>query len=283
MGTSSLYKGPKSSVLLPSDFNAEDEEEGQMEGNATEGNDENTSNEDDTTNESSSDEEDKENEKYSTVYSFQSAKRNFTKSFGGSRSDVKSAVRGYVKALGGSKQAARQDRKAHQVTSGIYYLFSGTPSDVRRKLEDAGISVEKRPVREVLSDVLLYLAPPADNLEDSLVANSLSEAMSELAEVIDISEDAIDAINPKLMETLLSQFVKCYIFKKIIRDLSFGAFSKSDSAKAVKDGETQIREYVDAIVDAVLPTYFKDGVKQDEINKVIVNMYEACYQEAEKM
>ena len=280
MGTSSLYKGPKSSVLLPSDF--EDEEEGKLENDATEGNAENTSDEDETTDESS-DEENNENEKYSTAYSFQSAKRNFTKSFGGSRSDVKSAVRGYVKALGGSKQAARQDHKARQVTGGIYYLFSGTSNDVRRKLEDAGISVEKRTVREVLGDVLLYLAPPADNLEDSLVTNSLSETMSELAEVIDISEDAIDAINPKLMETLLNKFVKCYIFKKIIRDLSFGTFSKSDSAKAVKDGETQIKEYVDAIVDAVLPTYFKDGVKQEEINKVIGDMYEACYQEAEKM
>lgn len=283
MGTSSLYKGPKSSVLLPSDFDAQAEEEGKLEGDSAEENDENTTGDEDATDELSTDEEDKGSEKYSTTYSFQSAKRNFTKSFGGSRADVKSAVRGYVKALGGSKQAARQDRKARQVTGGIYYLFSGTPSDVRRKLEDAGISVEKRSVRDVLSDVLLYLAPPADNLEDSLVTNSLSEAMSELAEVIDITEDAIDAINPKLMETLLSQFVKCYIFKKIIRDLSFGAFSKSDSVKAVKDGETQIKEYVDAIVDAVLPTYFKDGVKQDEINKVIVNMYEACYQEAEKM
>lgn len=242
MGTSSLYKGPKSSVLLPSDFDAEAEEEGKLEGDSAEESDENTTGEEDTTEESSSDDKDKENEKYSTTYSFQSARRNFTKSFGGSRTDVKSAVRGYVKALGGSKQATRQDRKARQVTGGIYYLFSGKPSDVRRKLEDAGISVEKRPVRDVLSDVILYLAPPADNLEDSLVTNSLSEAMSELAEVIDISEDAIEAINPKLMETLLSQFVKCYIFNKIIRDMTYGAFSKSDSTKAVKDGETQIKE-----------------------------------------
>lgn len=283
MGTSSLYKGPKSSVLLPSDFDAEAEEEGKLEGDSAEESDENTTGEEDTTEESSSDDKDKENEKYSTTYSFQSARRNFTKSFGGSRIDVKSAVRGYVKALGGSKQATRQDRKARQVTGGIYYLFSGKPSDVRRKLEDAGISVEKRPVRDVLSDVILYLAPPADNLEDSLVTNSLSEAMSELAEVIDISEDAIEAINPKLMETLLSQFVKCYIFNKIIRDMTYGAFSKSDSTKAVKDGETQIKEYVDAIVDAVLPTYFTEEVKQEEINKVIGDMYEACYQEAEKM
>lgn len=278
-----LYKGPKSSVLLPSDFDAEAEEEEKLEGDSAGESDENTTGEEDTTEESSSDDEDKENEKYSTTYSFQSARRNFTKSFGGSRTDVKSAVRGYVKALGGSKQATRQDRKARQVTGGIYYLFSGTPSDVRRKLEDAGISVEKRPVRDVLSDVILYLAPPADNLEDSLVTNSLSEAMSELAEVIDISEDAIEAINPKLMETLLSQFVKCYIFNKIIRDMTYGAFSKSDSTKAVKDGETRIKEYVDAIVDAVLPTYFIEGVKQEEINKVIGDMYEACYQEAEKM
>lgn len=283
MGTSSLYKGPKSSVLLPSDFDAEDVEDGNLDGDTNEENDDNASGEEDATEESLSDEENDEKEKNETTYSFQSAKRNFTKSFGGSRSDVKSAVRGYVKALGGSKQAARQDSKARQVTGGIYYLFSGTPSDVRRKLEDAGIPVEKRTVRDVLSDVMLYLAPPADNLEDSLVTNSLSDAISELADVIDISEDAIDAINPKLMETLLSQFVKCYIFKKIIRDLSFGAFSKSDSAKKLKDGETQIKEYVDVIVDAVLPTYLKDGVKQNEINNVIDRMYEACYQEAEKM
>lgn len=283
MGTSSLYKGPKSSVLLPSDFDAEADEEEKLEGDSARESDENTTGEEDTTEESSSGDKDKENEKYSTIYSFQSARRNFTKSFGGSRTDVKSAVRGYVKALGGSKQATRQDRKARQVTGGIYYLFSGKPSDVRRKLEDAGISVEKRPVRDVLSDVILYLAPPADNLEDSLVTNSLSEAMSELAEVIDISEDAIEAINPKLMETLLSQFVKCYIFNKIIRDMTYGTFSKSDSTKAVKDGETQIKEYVDAIVDAVLPTYFTEEVKQEEINKVIGDMYEACYQEAEKM
>lgn len=244
MGTSSLYKGPKSSVLLPSDFDAEADEEEKLEGDSAGESDENTTGEEDTMDESSSDDEDRENEKYSTTYSFQSAKRNFTMFFGGSRSDVKSALRGYVKALGGAKQATRQDRKARQVTGSIYYLFSGTPSDVRRKLEDAGISVEKRPVRDVLSDVILYLAPPADNLEDSLVTNSLSEAMSELAEVIDISEDAIEAINPKLMETLLSQFVKCYIFNKIIRDMTYGAFSKSDSTKAVKDGETQIKEYI---------------------------------------
>lgn len=91
MGTSSLYKGPKSSVLLPSDFDAEAEEEGKLEGDSAGESDENTTGEEDTTEESSSD--DKDNEKYSTTYSFQSARRNFTKSFGGSRTDVKSAVR----------------------------------------------------------------------------------------------------------------------------------------------------------------------------------------------
>lgn len=278
MGTSSLYKGPKSSALLPSEF---DTEEDGMSNEETVGD---TSTDSTLDNEDDSSDEDNNRKKQQTQHcSFQSARRNFTKSFGGSKSDVKSAIRGYVKALGGSKQATRQDRKARQVTGSIYYLFSGTTGDVRRKLENAGISIENRPVRDVLGDVLLYLAPPADNLEDSLATNSLSEAMSELAEVIDISEDAIDVINPKLMETLLSKFVKCYIFNKIIRDLSYGAFIKSDTAKALKDGETQIREYVDAIVDTVLPTYFTEDVKQDEINEVIVDMYEACYQEAERM
>ena len=42
MGTSSLYKGPKSSVLLPSDFDAEAEEEGKLEGDSAGESDENT-------------------------------------------------------------------------------------------------------------------------------------------------------------------------------------------------------------------------------------------------
>ena len=63
MGTSSLYKGPKSSVLLPSDFDAEAEEEGKFEGDSAGESDENTTGEEDTTEESSSADEDKENEK----------------------------------------------------------------------------------------------------------------------------------------------------------------------------------------------------------------------------
>lgn len=280
MGTSSLYKGPKSSALLPSDFDIEDG----MSNEETDEAIEDTNTDSSFDNEDDSSEEDNDEEIQQTQhYSFQSARRNFTKSFGGSKSDVKTAIKGYVKALGGSKQAARQDRKARQITGGIYYLLSGTYGDIRKKLEDAGISIENRPVCDVLSDVMLYLAPAADNLENSLVNNSLSDAMSELADEIDISEDSLNRINQELMETLLSQFVKCYIFNKIIRDLEYGTFVKSDSVKEIKDGEAQIKEYVDAIVDTVLPTYFTEDVKQDEINGVIVDMYEACYQEAERM
>lgn len=52
MGTSSLYKGPKSSVLLPSDFDAEAEEEEKLEGDSAGESDENTTGEEDTTEES---------------------------------------------------------------------------------------------------------------------------------------------------------------------------------------------------------------------------------------
>lgn len=52
MGTSSLYKGPKSSVLLPSDFDTEAEEEEKLEGDSAGESDENTTGEEDTTEES---------------------------------------------------------------------------------------------------------------------------------------------------------------------------------------------------------------------------------------
>ena len=45
----------------------------------------------------------------------------------------------------------------------------------------------------------------------------------------------------------------------------------------------QIKDYIEAIVEAVLPTYLTDDVTPSEMNKAIEGMYEACYQEAERI
>ena len=281
MGTSSLYKGPKSAALLPSDF-TEDEENSGIGGLSSE--------EIPAPDSSTDDEQDKDEEqgnseesKFATTTYFQSAKRNFTSSFGGSTSKVKTAIRGYVKALGGHKQATQQAKTAREVTGGMFYLLSGSPETVKKKFEEAGIPVDGRPVKDVLSDICLHLAPAPNSLEDALVMDSLMDAMSELSETLDVTEDILEVINKEFLQQFLSVFVKAYIFNKIIRDCSYGVLKKCESAKEIRDGEKQIKDIVDAIVDYVLPKCMVEGTTPEEISKAVDGMYDACYQEAERI
>lgn len=278
MGTSSLYKGPKSAVLLPSDF-TEDEENSGMGGLGSEEVPDSDSPNDEEQNEDKGD----TNENQTTRTNFQSAKRNFTSSFGGSTSKVKKAISGYVKALGGHRQATQQAKTARRVTGGMYYLLSGSPETVKKKFEEAGIPVEGRPVKDVLSDICLYLAPTPDSLEKALVMDSLMDAMSELSETLDVTEDLLEVINKEFLQQFLGVFVKAYIFNKIIRDCSYGVLKKCESAKEIRDGEKQIKDIVDAIVDYVLPKCMVEGTTPEEISKAVEEMYDACYQEAERI
>lgn len=284
MGTSSLYKGPKSAALLPSDFTDDNEELSTIGGLESE---EETSDTDSTVaqeqNEDEGQSNSNENQTSTVTSGFQSAKRNFTNSFGGSTTKVKTAIRSYVKALGGHRQATQQAKTARKVTGGICYLLSGSSETVKKKFEEAGIPVDGRPIKDVLSDICLYLAPAPNSIEDALVTDSLMDTMSELAETLDATEDFFEVINKEFQQQFLSAFVKAYIFNKIIRDCSYGVLKKCDSAKEIRDGEKQIKDIVDAIVDYVLPKCMVEGTTPKEISKAVEGMYDACYQEAERI
>lgn len=266
MGTSSLYKGPKSAVLLPSDFSEDEEVNGEEPQEQTD---------DEANNEGNDEEEPKE--------SFMSAKRLLTQSFRNRNTNVKTAIRSYVKASGGYKQAARQARVARQLTGKMFYLLTGSPADIKSRFEEIGIQVENRPVKDVLSDICQYLAPKPDSLEDALVTDALMEALSKLYETIDVKEASFDVVNKELLQKMLMLFVKEYIYLKIIRDCSYGALKKCESVREIKEGEKKVKNYVESIVDAVLPSYFEEDVTQDEIVTAVTGMYEACYKEAERI
>lgn len=286
MGTSSLYKGPKRAVLLPSDFNEDDESE-TVEGAIESEEGENPEEQDDgdaiPSDENDKEPENDEREERIVHYSFQSAKRNFTRSFGGNRDKIKTAVSGYIKSLGGSKQAAKQARVARQVSGSIYYLLTGSDAEKRRKFEELGIQVEHRPVKDVLVDICSCLAPIPDSLENTLVNNSLLDAMAEMSESMEMTEATFEMINREFLQKILSKFTVCYIFNKIMNDCSYGILGKCETVREIKNGEKQIKDYIEAIVEAVLPTYLTDDVTPSEINKAIEGMYEACYQEAERI
>lgn len=68
-----------------------------------------------------------------------------------------------------------------------------------------------------------------------------------------------------------------------MNECSYGVLGKCETVREIKNGEKQIKDYIEAIVEAVLPTYLTDDVTPSEMNKAIEGMYEACYQEAERI
>ena len=99
MGTSSIYKGPKKTILLPDDYS-----------------DDKDSN--DVSN-SPSDEETKEQPQEKPSVTWQSAKSGVTKSVGSDARAVKNAMSSYTKALGGHKNATKQSVQARKTTASI--------------------------------------------------------------------------------------------------------------------------------------------------------------------
>lgn len=271
--------------MLPSDFNEDESEtlEGDVESEEGENPDDQDDGETSPSDENDKEPENDEREERVVHYSFQSAKRNFTRSFGGNRDKIKTAVSGYVKSLGGSRQAAKQAKVARQVSGKIYFLLSGSDAEKRRKFEELGIQVEHRPVKDVLVDICSCLAPKPDSLENTLVNNSLLDAMAEMSESIELTEATFEMINQEFLQKVLSKFTICYIFNKIMNECSYGVLGKCETVREIKNGEKQIKDYIEAIVEAVLPTYLTDDVTPSEMNKAIEGMYEACYKEAERI
>lgn len=137
MGTSSIYKGPKKTILLPDDYS-----------------DDNDLN--DVSN-SPSDEEANEQPQEKPSVSWQSAKSGVTKSVGSDSRAVRHAMSSYTKALGGHRNAAKQSVQARKTTASIISFFSGTPSEVKHRLESEGISFEGKTTKEVFIEI--YCCP----------------------------------------------------------------------------------------------------------------------------
>ena len=96
MGTSSIYKGPKKTILLPDDY--------------TDGND---------STEDGVEPQPVEAPKEQPTISWQSAKSGVTKAVGNDTRAVKRAMSSYTKALGGHKNAARLSFQARKTTASI--------------------------------------------------------------------------------------------------------------------------------------------------------------------
>ena len=281
MGTSSLYKGPKKTVLLPSDYNPEEgvgeavpaaPEEGQPQGNPNE-------------REPNTPPDNEEQQPAQPSVSWSAARSGMTRAMNNrSTGNVKRAISNYTKALGGHSNATRQATTVRRTTGTIYTYFSGSPEAIRKRFEDAGIQFENRPTKEIFNDIFLFLAPIPNDLEDTLANQALQETFADVAldESIDLSQ--LDCFNEALLQRLVGGVIKHYIFDKLIQQSEQGALKRCDSnTHKLQDLEKKIKRYIDGIVDGIVGDVVRSGINPADFNKVVDVLFDAAYQQMEEL
>lgn len=258
MGTSSIYKGPKKTILLPDDYS-----------------DDNDSN--DISNSPSEDESNESPQEKPSV-TWQSAKRGVTKSVGSNTRAVRNAISSYTKALGGHGNAARQSVQAIKTTASIISFFSGAPSDVKHRLESEGISFEGKTTKEIFFEIRDLLAPIPNTLEDSYVNKAVTDTISELLKDSNLEVEQIEnLLNQTLLEKLVCGTVKNYIYQKFISQATAGILKKDNSITDIHRFENNAKLWIEGVVNSVIPKMLHNGVNPRNINDKVKAIYEGCY------
>lgn len=276
MGTSSLYKGPKKTVLLPSDYEPVDNF--------------NQSPVDNTPDEIIPDCDDAENgtpsqeSSSSPDVSWSTARSSVRKAMNNrSVVNVKRAISNYTKALGGHTNAMRQAAKVRKTANVLYTLFAGSPEVIRRRLEEVGISFEGRPTKDIFNDICISIAPIPNDFEDALVNKSLYETFSDIAADQSIDLNQLDNFNEDLLQRLVGGLIKHYIFNKLIFQSEQTALKNCEHVNDLQDLEKSIKQYIDGIVDSVVPDLVKSGINPSDFNRVLETLCDICYQQMEDL
>lgn len=271
MGTSSLYGGPKKTVLLPSDYNPDD---------TTEQDDSSNTNTEETDTSSDNQPTQPVQPKVSWGFARSSMKKAMNERSG---SNVRRAIRNYTKALGGHTNATRQSAKVRKTAFDIYSYFSGTPNVIRKRLEDAGVRFEGRATKDIFNDICRLIAPVPNDLEDSLANMALQETIADVAADDGIDLNLMESFNEELLQRLVGGLMKHYIFDKLIMQSAQTALKNCERTSALRELEKEIKLYIDGIVDGVVPNLIKSGMNPKDFNRALETLFDISYQQMEEL
>src|SRR5690606_6252774 len=103
--------------------------------------------------------------------------------------------------------------------------------------------------KDVLSELINYLAPSPVTKEDSIARKALVVTMEALYELLERENLEIDNINNETLNFIIPKYVESYIYERIINDLGSRIETTSlNSTHAVKI-ELEIKDYITAKVD----------------------------------
>lgn len=284
MGTSSLYRGPKMTSLLPSDYNPDVNTEQEA--------DETVPTEDEV-GEADSQQNNPENEKTKIQKDEQpnqpsvkwgTARSSMRKAMDNrSSGNTKSVIRNYTKALGGHTNATRQAVKVRRTAGTLYSLFAGSPEVIRQRLVEAGIRFEGRATKDIFNDICGLIAPVPNDLEDSLTNKALRETFADVAADQSIDLNQLENFNEELLQRLVGGLMKHYIFDKLLLQSEQTALKNCDQIADLRELEKSIRTYIDGIVDSVVPSIIKSGLNPADFNRALETLCDISYQQMEEL
>lgn len=285
MGTSSLYRGPKITSLLPSDYNPEEKSEQEASDETVPTEDETEeaeSQQDDTENEESK--EQKGNQSNQPSVKWGTVRSSMRKAMNDRGSgNVKSAIRNYTKALGGHTNATRQAAKVRRTAGILYTYFTGTPESIRQRFVDAGIRFDGRATKDIFNDICGLIAPVPNDLEDSLTNKALHETFADVAADQSIDLNQLESFNEELLQRLVGGLMKHYIFDKLLLQSEQTALKNCEHVSNLRELEKSIKKYIDGIVDSVVPKIIKSGLNPEDFNKVLETLCDISYQQMEEL
>lgn len=157
--------------------------------------------------------------------SWQATKTGFSKYINGHGGGVAKTARNYVKAAGGTAGLIKSSKSGIRGAVNIGRLFSDIQQQGYQKtFDDLGIEYQGKSAKEICSGLVNYISDSADSKEDSVARIAAVNAMSKMYEYMEnnnLELQSLDKVDNALMEQVLSTYVECYIWGRILNDLQF--------------------------------------------------------------
>lgn len=282
MGTSSLYRGPKMTSLLPPGYNPDVQDAPDKTVPTENEAEEAELQQDDTENEKTKEQEDGQPNQPPVKWG--TARSSMRKAMNNrSSGNAKSAIRNYTKALGGHTNATRQAAKVRRTAGTLYTYFAGTPEAIRQRLIEAGIQFNGRPTKDIFNDICGLIAPVPNDLEDSLTNKALRETFTDVAADQNIDLNQLESFNEELLQRLVGGLMKHYIFDKLLLQSEQTALKNCKYVSNLRELEKSIKIYIDGIVDSVVPNIIKSGLNPEDFNRALETLCDISYQQMEEL
>lgn len=117
----------------------------------------------------------------------------------------------------------------------------------QKTFDDLGIEYQGKSAKEICSGLVNYISDSADSKEDSVARIAAVNAMSKMYEYMEnnnLELQSLDKVDNALMEQVLSTYVECYIWGRILNDLQFCLEKYSDDIDRTMKVEQEMKDYV---------------------------------------